>query len=77
MRRAHAANLLNCFYEIAIRESFRLSKFRATWYTYTVTQQSTHITHPHIMTVLGTLSELPCGVGRAPEDGGPGNEVTL
>ena len=37
----------------------------------------THITHPHIMTVLGTLSELPCGVGRAPEDGGPGNEATL
>ena len=29
------------------------------------------------MTVLGTLSELPCGVGRAPEDDGPGNEATL
>ena len=29
------------------------------------------------MTVPGTLSELPCGVGRAPEGGGPGNEVTL
>ena len=44
---------------------------------HTVTQQSTHITHPHIMTVLGALSELPCGGARAPEDGGPGNEATL
>ena len=26
---------------------------------------------------IGTLSWLPCGVGRAPEDDGPGNEATL